>query len=32
VLDRDGLEEAACECYQAIRNVYERLVAPGGTT
>lgn len=32
VLDRDGLEEAACECCQAIRNVYERLVAPGGTT
>jgi CRP-like cAMP-binding protein len=27
VLDRAGLEEAACECHQATRNVYERLVA-----
>lgn len=27
VLDRDGLEEAACECHQATRNIYERLMA-----
>lgn len=32
VTDRDSLEEAACECYEAIRNVYERLVTPAGTT
>lgn len=25
VLDRRGLEEAACECYQVIRDQYERL-------
>ncbi len=28
VLDRDGLEEAACECYQSTREAYERLIAP----
>jgi CRP-like cAMP-binding protein len=27
VLDRDGLEEAACECYQSTREAYERLIA-----
>jgi CRP-like cAMP-binding protein len=26
VLDRDGLEEAACECYQAVKDVYRRLL------
>jgi CRP-like cAMP-binding protein len=25
VLDRQGLEQAACECYQTIRNEFERL-------
>jgi CRP-like cAMP-binding protein len=28
VLDREGLEAAACECYQAIRQSYERLLGP----
>jgi CRP-like cAMP-binding protein len=28
VLDRNGLEEAACECYQATHEAYERLMAP----
>jgi hypothetical protein len=32
VVDRDGLEEATCECFQATRNVYERLVTSIGTT
>jgi CRP-like cAMP-binding protein len=32
VLDRDGLEEATCECFQATRNAYERLVTSIGTT
>jgi hypothetical protein len=27
VLDRAGLEQAACECYGAIRTRYERLLA-----
>jgi len=26
VLDREGLEESACECYAAVRNEYERLL------
>ena len=30
ILDRDGLEEAACECYQIIRNEFERLVGSAG--
>jgi hypothetical protein len=28
VVDRDGLEEAACGCYRAIRGSFERLL-PG---
>lgn len=28
MLDRAGLEEAACECYQATRETYERLIPP----
>jgi CRP-like cAMP-binding protein len=32
VLDRDGLEEAACECHRATRNAYERLVTSNRTT
>jgi CRP-like cAMP-binding protein len=28
VLDRPGLEEASCECYQAIKDEYRRLVTP----
>lgn len=31
VLDRVGLEAAACECYGAIRRCYGRLAADGGT-
>jgi Mn-dependent DtxR family transcriptional regulator len=26
VLDRNGLERAACECYQTIRSEYQRLL------
>ena len=26
ILDRDGLEEQACECYGALRNEYQRLL------
>jgi CRP-like cAMP-binding protein len=32
VVDRDGLEEASCECHRASRNAYERLVTSIGTT
>jgi CRP-like cAMP-binding protein len=28
VLDRNGLEEASCECYATVRREYERLVGP----
>jgi CRP-like cAMP-binding protein len=28
VKDRQGLEEASCECYRVIRTEYQRLVAP----
>src|SRR2546423_1047435 len=27
ILDREGLEENACECYQVVRNEYDRLFA-----
>ena len=27
ILDREGLENAACECYRIIRNEYDRLLA-----
>ena len=27
IVDRHGLEEACCECYRAVRNEYERLLA-----
>jgi hypothetical protein len=26
ILDREGLEEAACECYRLINNEYARLL------
>jgi CRP-like cAMP-binding protein len=26
ISDRDGLEQAACECYETIRSTYERLI------
>ena len=28
VLDRPGLEAIACECYDAVRRVYDRLITP----
>jgi CRP-like cAMP-binding protein len=28
VLDRNGLEEASCECYASVRREYDRLVGP----
>jgi CRP-like cAMP-binding protein len=28
ILDRDGLEESACECYSVIRNEFDRLLGP----
>ena len=28
VLDRPGLEAISCECYDAVRRVYDRLIAP----
>ena len=28
VLDRPGLEATACECYDAVRRVYDRLITP----
>jgi hypothetical protein len=27
IIDRSGLETAACGCYRAVRNEYERLLA-----
>ena len=27
IIDRKGLEKAACECYRAVRNEYDRLLA-----
>jgi CRP-like cAMP-binding protein len=32
VLDRRGLEAAACECYRIVRDGYERPLAPGRLT
>jgi CRP-like cAMP-binding protein len=29
VVDREGLEEASCECYHVIKDEYRRLVTPG---
>jgi CRP-like cAMP-binding protein len=29
VVDREGLEESACECYRVIKTEYRRLVSPG---
>ena len=26
VVDRDGMQEMACECYEAVRSTYERLI------
>jgi CRP-like cAMP-binding protein len=31
VIDRDGLENASCECYGAARRAYERLCGPAGS-
>jgi len=31
VLDREGLESAACECYGVIRDDFDALLPPGGT-
>ena len=31
ILDRSGLEAAACECYRAVRTEYDRLLAPPGS-
>jgi Mn-dependent DtxR family transcriptional regulator len=28
VLDRSGLEQGACECYEVVRKEYERLLLP----
>ena len=28
VLDREGLEEASCECYRVVKDEYRRLIAP----
>ena len=28
ILDRRGLEEASCECYESVRREYERLIGP----
>jgi hypothetical protein len=31
ILDRQGLEKAACECYRIIRNEFDRILPlPGG--
>ena len=30
VLDRPGLEAASCECYRAIRDLYDRLLPRSG--
>jgi len=27
ILDREGLEAAACGCYRAVKNEYDRLAA-----
>jgi hypothetical protein len=32
VLDRLGLEAAACECYRIVRDGYERSLMPGRLT
>ena len=29
VLDRKGLEDASCECYEVVRTVFEQLLPPG---
>ncbi len=31
ILDRRGLEDAACECYQVVRSEFDRLIPPRGT-
>ncbi|MBS0492227.1 MAG: Crp/Fnr family transcriptional regulator, partial [Proteobacteria bacterium] len=28
IVDRDGLQSATCECYEAVRRQYERLAPP----
>ena len=28
VIDRPGLEERSCECYQVVKKEYDRLLAP----
>jgi CRP-like cAMP-binding protein len=28
ILDRQGLESCACECYDAVRRIYQRLIPP----
>ena len=28
ILDRDGLEQVACECYRIVRSAYERVLGP----
>ena len=30
IIDRKGLEEHSCECYQVIKDVYDRLLGPMG--
>ncbi len=31
ILNRDGLEDCACECYSVIRNETEKLMGPANT-
>jgi len=31
VLDRNGLEQGACECYRVVRNEFDRLLKPAGS-
>ena len=28
ILDRPGLEAISCECYDAVRRMYDRLITP----
>jgi hypothetical protein len=30
ILNREGLEESACECYRVVRDEFARLLGPGG--
>ncbi len=32
VVDRPGLEVASCECYRVVRDEYDRLLGPAGTS